>query len=120
MAGILNIRRTGAQSKMTNLQFDWPEAISLLLLIIGFFMAIFSGNNAILYIVCFLMGLIFGRIWYKFRLSHCIPVFLAIMGFFLGFILGGIFANLRVIALVLLAGLLIGYWLHEKKIIRTA
>ena len=103
-----------------DVMFDWPEITASILLIIGFFFAILSGNTTTLYIVCFLMGLIFGRIWYKFRMSQCIPVFLAIMAFFLGFILGGIFANLRIIALTLLAGILISYWIHEKRILRTA
>jgi hypothetical protein len=103
-----------------DVMFDWPEILSLLFLLAGFLMAIFSGNATVLYAVCFLTGLLFGRVWYKFKLSHCIPVFLVIMSFFLGFILGGIFANLRIIALLLLAGILIGYWLHSRKIIRTA
>src|SRR5574341_966478 len=92
--------------------FDWPEILSLIVLIIGFLLAVFSGNAGILYTVCFLTGLLFGRVWYKFKLKGIVPVFLTIMAFFLGFILGGIFYNLRIIALLLLAGILIGYWLH--------
>lgn len=103
-----------------DVMFDWPEILSLIVLIIGFLLAVFSGNVGILYTVCFLTGLLFGRVWYKSKLSHFIPAFLTIMAFFLGFILGGIFANLRIIALLLLAGILIGYWLHSKKLIRTA
>ncbi len=102
-----------------NVMFDWPESVAFLFLIIGVVMALFSGNIYILYTVCFLVGLVFGRVWYRLRMSECIPLFLAIMAFFLGFILGGIFANLRIIALVLIAGILVGYWLHEKKIIRS-
>ena len=103
-----------------DVMFDWPEILSLLVLIIGFLMAVFSGNATVLYSVCFLTGLLFGRVWYKFKLSHVNPAFLLIMAFFLGFILGGIFYNLRIIALLLLAGILIRYWLHAKKLIRTA
>ncbi|MEM3154711.1 MAG: hypothetical protein QW165_04060 [Candidatus Woesearchaeota archaeon] len=103
-----------------DVMFDWPEMIALIFLVSGFIAAVFSGSAAALYTVSFLAGLLFGRVWYKYRLSHCIPVFLIIMAFFLGFILGGILYNLRIIALTLLAGILIGYWLHAKKIIRTA
>lgn len=102
-----------------NVQFDWPELVATVVLIIGFAFALFSGNAAILYLVCFLTGLVFGRLWYKVRMSHSVPLFLAIMTFFLGFILGGIWANLRIIAIALLAGILLGYWLHAKKIIRS-
>jgi CDP-diglyceride synthetase len=104
---------------MTSITYDWPEAVSLIFLIIGFFAAIFSGNVLILYAVCFLMGLLFGRVWYRFKRANCVPLFMTVMTFFLGFILGAIYADLRIIALLLLAGILIGYWIHEKKLIRT-
>ena len=98
---------------------DWPEMAATFALVIGFLFALASGNAIILYLVCFLMGLLFGRLWFKVKMSHCVPLFLAIMTFFLGFILGGFWANLRIIAIALLAGILLGYWLHEKKIIRS-
>jgi membrane-associated HD superfamily phosphohydrolase len=98
---------------------DWPELVATVVLIIGFAFALFSGNAAILYLVCFLTGLFFGRLWHKVKMSHSVPLFLAIMAFFLGFILGGIWANIRIITITLLAGILAGYWLHEKKIIRS-
>jgi len=101
------------------LMLDWTEVVTLMLLVIGFSMALVGQSVLILYAVCFLMGLLFGRIWYKFRLSNCMPLFFAIMAFFLGFILGGMYASMRIIALLLLAGMLSGYWLHVKKIIRT-
>jgi hypothetical protein len=41
------------------------------------------------------------------------------MAFFLGFLLGGIWANIRIISFIMLAGILAGYYLHAKKIIRT-
>ena len=103
----------------TNLMLDWPEIAALFFLIIGFFTALFSGNAITLYSVCFLTGLLFGRVWYKYRKKESIPVFLFIVALFLGFVLGAIWANLRLISLMLLAGILIGYWLHAKKIIRT-
>ncbi len=102
-----------------NFQFDWPELLAAIFAIIGLTFALFSGNTMILYAVCLLTGLMLGRLWYKFRMSHCVPLFFIVMGFFLGFILGGIFANIRIIAILLLSGILIGYWIHEKKLIRT-
>ncbi len=103
----------------TNFMLDWPEIAALLFLFAGLFMALFSGSPFTLYTVCFLTGLLFGRVWYKYRKKESIPVFLFIVAFFLGFILGGIWANLRLISLFLLAGILAGYWIHAKKIIRT-
>ena len=102
-----------------DLMLDWTEVVALSVLIVGFGMALIAANALTVYAVCFLMGLLFGRIWYRFRLSNCMPLFFAVMAFFLGFILGGMYANMRVIALLLLAGMLSSYWLHTKKIIRT-
>ena len=104
---------------MADFMLDWPEIIAILFAILGFALALFSGNFVIIYIVALLMGLVFGRLWYKFRLSHTIPIFLALMAFFLGYILGGVWANMRIIAIMLLAGILAGYWLHAKRIIRS-
>ena len=57
--------------------------------------------------------------WHKLKKSESIPLFLSIMAFFLGFVLGGVWTNLRAITLLLLAGTLAGYWVHEKKVLRT-
>lgn len=101
------------------MMFDWPEIVALTVLIAGFVMSIFAQNTVAIYSTCFIAGLVFGRLWYKLRKSESIPLFLAIMAFFLGFILGGIWTNLRAITLLLLAGILAGYWIHKKKILRT-
>ena len=102
-----------------NFMLDWPELVALIFLIIGLVFALTANNAIVLYVVCFIMGLIFGRMWYRFKLNSAIPLFILIMGLFLGLALGGIWANLRIITLVLLAGWIAGYWLHAKKIVRS-
>ncbi|PIN75869.1 hypothetical protein COV18_01670 [Candidatus Woesearchaeota archaeon CG10_big_fil_rev_8_21_14_0_10_37_12] len=96
---------------------DWPEIAAAPFLLIGLALAIFSKNNLILYTVCFLVGLLFGRAWYVNKTREKVPIFLAIMTFFLGFILGSLYANLRITVFVLLLGALAGYWIQEKNII---
>lgn len=104
---------------MMDMRFEWPETVAFLFLFIGFVTALFARNAYILYAVCFLIGLLFGRIWWRFKGANAIPVFYAIMTFFLGFILGAIYQNLRIVSILLLGGILVGYWLHEKKIITS-
>jgi len=101
------------------LYLGWPEVVAFILMIVGFFFAIFAQNMIIAYIVVFLMGLLFGRVWYRYSRSSRIPLFLSIMFFLLGFMLGTLFANLQIIVLLMLAGTVIGYWLHEKGIIHS-
>jgi len=98
---------------------DWAEQIGIVLAAVGFVMAIASQNSFILYSTVFLMGLFFGRIWYRRRSGFKASLFLIIMFFFLGFILGGIYANLQLITILLVLGIITSYWLHDKKIIRS-
>jgi len=101
------------------LYMDWPEIIAFIFMIVGFFLAIFADSMIIAYIVVFLMGLLFGRIWYRYKRSSRVPLFLSIVFFLLGFMVGTLFAKLQIIVLLMLAGTVIGYWLHEKGIIHS-
>lgn len=99
--------------------FDLPELIAFCVLVLGFFLALFSSNLFILYAVCFLAGLLFGRVWWKFKTANKLPVFLSVIGFLLGFILGSLFANLRLIILLMFGGMVIGYFVHEKNLLNV-
>ena len=103
---------------MIKISKDIPEIITIIAIILGFTIAIFTPNKILLYTLAFLSGLLFGKTWQKYQKSQCVPMFLIIIGFFLGFVIGGIYANIRIITLMLLAGILISYWIHEKKIIK--
>ncbi len=99
--------------------FDWPEFFAIVFMIIGFGLALFSDNLIIAYIVVFLMGLLFGRVWYRGKKTNQIPLFLSIVFFLLGFMIGTLFASLQIIVLLMLAGVILGFWLHEKGIIHS-
>ena len=43
---------------------NWPEYISFVLLVIGFFIALGAGSAVIAYILVFIAGMIGGRIWF--------------------------------------------------------
>jgi len=98
---------------------DFPEILTIIAIITGIIIALATPNRIILYATALIMGLLFGRLWHKYKKSQCVPLALVIIGFFLGYLLGGIYANIRIIAIMLLAGIIISYWLHEKKILKT-
>lgn len=102
-----------------NMLLDWPEVLALLFLTAGFAMALASGNTIAVYAIPALAGLFFGRLYYRFRKSENTALFLIMITFFLGFIVGGMWANLKAIALLLIAGIIAGYWVHAKKYLRT-
>ena len=97
--------------------FDLPELIAFCVLTLGFFLGLFSSNLFILYAVCFLSGLLFGRVWWKFKTANKVPVILSIVGFLLGVILASLFANLRLIIILVLGGIILGHYVHEKTLL---
>lgn len=99
--------------------FDWAEIIALVFLVIGLLLSLLSSSNVILYVVCFLAGLMFGRIWWKWKGVSKVPVFLWVAGFTLGFLLAALYANLRLIFILIVLGAVVGYHVHEKKLIKT-
>ena len=98
--------------------FDWPEIIALFFLIFGFMFAVFSASLLTACIVCFLMGLIFGRVWYKRLKKGNIPVFLTIMTFLIGFIVGNAFRQTRLVVVFFFVGIFAGYWVSKKKFLK--
>ncbi|HLF54759.1 MAG TPA: hypothetical protein VI612_03495 [Candidatus Nanoarchaeia archaeon] len=101
------------------LALDWPEFWAVVFMVVGFAFALFSDNLVVAYIVVFLMGLLFGRVWHRGKKTNRVPLFLSIIFFLLGFMIGSLFASLQVIVLLMLAGVVLGYWLHEKGIIHS-
>lgn len=98
---------------------DLTEQCGIGLLVIGFAIAALSREPFILYTTCFLMGLLFGRIWYRRKGNFTASLFMLIMFFFLGFILGGFYANLTLLTILLAGGIILSYWLHDRGIIRS-
>ena len=98
---------------------DWPEVIALIFFALGVIIALASGTFWILYSVSFLMGLLFGRVWYRQAKSNKVPLFLTIALFLLGMIVGSFFAWVRPVTILLIAGVVIAYFLHAKGIIES-
>ncbi|MBI4145735.1 hypothetical protein HY489_00165 [Candidatus Woesearchaeota archaeon] len=102
-----------------DISFDWAEWIAVFFLLIGSLMALFVANVVILYLVCFLMGLAFGRMWYKWKKRGRVPLFLSIMTFIFGFLMGAVFRSARVLLIIFVAGMFAGYYISEKELLRA-
>ena len=67
----------------------WVEIISLFVLVLGLIFALSTIGSAFMaYLIIFLWGMFFGRVWYRFRNSFRFTWGVVIFGFLLGFILG--------------------------------
>jgi len=93
---------------------DWPETLSFIFLIVGFVLALLSYTYAIAYTVVFLMGMFFGRLWVRASDSSVIPFTMMIIACLLGFVMGVLLANLQVVVVLFVGGILLGFWVHRK------
>ncbi len=101
-----------------DLTLDWPELYGLLFIVVGFGLAIVSRNAFVTIAVIGLMGLSFGRTWFRCKKqSTWVPLFITMMFFLIGFFVGSFFANLQISIMVFLGGTLAGYKVHEKRVI---
>ena len=114
--------------KAINLIDDWPEVLSLIVLIIGFIVSLLSGSAVVSYIIIFFCGSAFGRFWWKRKTSTRAPWVLVMIGFLIGFLLGTYFIELfikppygskGIIAILFLGSIALSYYLHEKNIIKS-
>jgi len=97
---------------------QWAEVLSLVFLVLGFFVAIVMRNPWFGYASISLAGLLAGRIYYVKRLTEPIlPFILIILGFLLGYVVGGFWLS-RKLALLLFVGFFtLSYYLHLKEIL---
>jgi len=93
----------------------WAEVLAAALLLIGFFIALIIQSPILNYVVIFFAGMLSARIVYeKHRTQPIFPYILMIIGLVLGFMLGAITANKKLIMLLFLIGFILSYWGHRK------
>jgi hypothetical protein len=102
----------------------WAEILSVFFLIIGFFIGIFIIKSLFMfYVIIFLWGLIFGRLWYRIRKNFTFPWGLIIAGFLLGFILSAYLLDYNISIIILITLFFLGIWVsynvHSKKYIKS-
>jgi uncharacterized membrane protein YfcA len=102
---------------------NWAEVCFVVLLLIGFFVSIAMPNPWINYFIIFLAGLLAGRWIYKKKgRQPLFPFFLIIVGFLFGYMLGAYplaRVNAKVIAILFIVGVIIGYYIHKKGYIKV-
>ncbi len=98
---------------------DWVEFFVLFILILGFFLSVFTDSLAVKLLLIFIVGLMFGRTWFLHKKRQKFVLTSIIAGFLLGFLVGNLLENLREIVLIFFTGLFIGYFVHEKKWVKA-
>ena len=93
----------------------WPELSFLLLMIIGFFVALFTKIAIINYLTILIAGVIIGKLLLTKRLSRSFFFYFVIAGFIFGFLFGSFNANRIVSFLFLVAGIVIGAYVIKDR-----
>lgn len=96
----------------------WAELAFIVILIIGFIIALLSPSAVITYIVIFVSGLFAGRVIFERKGRGVFPYYIIIIGFLIGYLIGAFRGEREVIAVLFVLGTLIGYYIFEKGILR--
>ncbi len=97
---------------------QWAEVLAVLFLVLGFIIAILLQSALFTYLSVIVAGFLAARLYYVRRFKEPVfPFVLIIVGFLLGYLLGGFWAS-RFWALVFFAlAFGISYYLHLKEIL---
>ena len=97
---------------------SWPEIIGLLLLIIGFVVALSISSIWISYTIIFLAGLLAGRVIYKKKGNQPLfPFMLIIIIFLVGYLLGSFMFNRVLLLVTFIISIVLSYKIHKEKYI---
>lgn len=102
-------------NKRANLAYNWVEYVFLLLLIIGFILALNVGSAVMAYGIIFICGFISGRLVYKLKRNITLPFYIIILGFLLGYVLGSYYGNKKLIVAFFLVANIVSFFLYDKE-----
>ena len=108
-------------NKRTDFYFEyWPEIFFFILLVIGFVLSIMLGYSApsavISYITILLCGIMAGRLIFEREHKMKFPYFLIIIGFLIGYLIGAMYGDKRVMIILFIIGGFLGFYLTKNKI----
>jgi len=99
----------------------WPEILWITLLVIGLIFSLSTMGSAIMYyIVAFLCGMLFGRLWYKTKKTLQFKYLMMIVAFMVGFVLGNYikgYGHPELTILIYVVGITISYYFHSRNVV---
>ena len=98
---------------------NWVESFFIIVLLIGFLIAITIKSTFLNYIIIFFAGLVAGRVLaMRVKKQPMFAYVLIMIGFLLGYLIGSFEINKKLIALWFIIGGVISYYLHRKGYIK--
>ncbi len=106
------------KNKKADFAYNWVEYLFIVLLIIGFILALKVGSAVMAYIIISLCGLMSGRIFYRIRNKPQFTFYVIIIGFLLGYLLGSYYGNKKLILMFFVLFNIISYFIYKKGYIK--
>ena len=100
--------------KPLNIWWNWAEYLMIVLMILGFLVAVTIDSMWLNYLVIFIAGIMAGRLLYAREKKHKFTHYLIVVGFLLGYMLGSYMANKKIIATIFILATILSYYLHKK------
>jgi len=102
---------------------EWVEYSFLILLLLGMILSISISNIFLNCLVVFISGMMAGRIIYVRKgKGYYFPTILIIIGFFLGYLIGGVLRfntylilNALLISIMFILGVYLGHYIYKNK-----
>ncbi|MEM2121603.1 MAG: hypothetical protein QXU20_03030 [Candidatus Woesearchaeota archaeon] len=97
---------------------NWIELLMFIFLCIGFLLAIISSSNFVSYAVIVIFGFLFGVLLYDEHNRERIPKYAWMFSFLIGYLIGNLFQQWKVILVLFFISSFGSYFLYERKIIK--
>ncbi len=95
----------------------WAEYWTFFLLLLGFLLTLWIDNPQTSYVVAVAFGLLLGRMLWQYKQRMRGSIITIILGFVMGFLLGVQVADRKLLIILLVVGMLVSYYAHDRKLI---
>ena len=99
---------------MMDITDAWVEALFLIMLILGWVLALFISSPAVSYTVIFLCGAAFGKTIHHKKEDFFLPYILLTVGFIIGYLIGHRTGSIWAISAIFALGNMLSFFAHEK------
>ena len=103
---------------MFQLDKNWMEFWSVVLMVIGLVLALFTSSAVINYLLIFVSGMFAGRIIYERQHKTVFPYYVIIAAFLVGYLIGMRYGNGYAVTMLFAAGGIISLRLFKREFIR--
>lgn len=98
---------------------NWVEYLSFVFFIVGFLLAVASGSELLSYVFVIFAGLMFARLWWRWKKNLKVIIVFLMTSFIFGFVLGNFYGSRKLSAVLFLLALWAGYELHERGYLKS-